>query len=171
MNYNPTTRNRIGDINRGLLVESSVFANLTYLKRVQTEVFTIKGCIMLLQLFIEGITDSGTGATLMTFNYTFSTPVITVKAMSLVTTSIASLPRGWRATWMGGAVGGSVIGLTVATGGCSDLICTTPMLLGGEGFIGTIGMLGTVADQASGTSIVAATYVPMSDGAQLSKLL
>ena len=72
---------------------------------------------------------------------------------------------------MGGAVGGSVIGLTVATGGCSDLICTTPMLLGGEGFVGTLGMLGTIADQASGTSIVAATYVPMSHGAQLSKLL
>jgi hypothetical protein len=167
MNYNVATRNRIGDMNRGLLVETSVFANATYLKRTQTEIFTIKGRIMLLQLFIEGITDSGTGATLMTFNCTFTTPTIAVTALSLVTTSIASLPRGWRALWKGGAVGGSVIGLTVATGGCSDLICTSPMILGGAGFVGTIGMLGTIADQASGTSIVAAAYVPMEDGASL----
>jgi hypothetical protein len=166
MNYSAITRNKIGDINRGLLVQTSVFNNLTYFHQDQWEVFLLKGRIMLLQLFMEAITDAGGGASLLQFNYTFTDPAITVKPLAAVSGSIAAYIRGSRCVWVGGAVASSMVE-TVATGGCSDVICAAPVILGGKGFVGSIGMVTTIANGVSGTSQIVATYVPMSDGASL----
>jgi hypothetical protein len=164
--YNPSTQERIADLVCGMRVETGVFDNLTYFHQDQMELFHLYGRVWLKQLFIECITDNGGGATLIQFNYTFTTPAITVKPLSAVTTSIAALVRGSRIVWVGGAVATATV-LTVATGGCSDVIADAGAIMGGIGFIGTIGMLTSVANPVSGTSQAVAFYVPMSDGAYM----
>lgn len=164
-NYNQSTRNRIADI-YGLRVEVPTFANLTYFHQDQWELFHVYGRVLLRQLFIEAITANGAGGTLLQFNYTFTTPAITVKPLCAVSASIASIPQGTRIVWVGGAVATAAV-ITVATGGCSDVIADAGAILGGEGFVGTLGMLTTTADAASGTSKAVAVYLPLSDGAYL----
>ena len=165
-NFSPSTIDVIGDITNGIGVATGVFANLTYFHQDQWELFHVYGRVLLKRLFIECITDNGAGATLIQFNYTFTTPAITVKPMCAVSGSIAAVPRGARFVWVGGAVATACV-ITVATGGFSDVVNTNPAILGGEGFIGTVGMLTTTADAASGTSQAFAYYVPMSDGAYM----
>lgn len=165
--YSPSTQARIADLILGLRVEVPTFANLTYFHQDQWELFHIYGRILLKQCFVEAVTDNGAGATLLQFNYTFTTPAITVKPLCAVSASIAAMPRGTRVTWVGGAVATAAV-ITVATGGCSDVIqAGSGAILGGEGFIGTLGMLTTTADAVSGTSKAVAFYVPMSDGAYM----
>lgn len=150
----------------GIRVEVPAFANLTYFHQDQWELFHIYGRILLLQCFIEAVTDNGAGGTLLQFNYTFTTPAITVKPLCAVSASIASIPRGTRVVWVGGAVATAAV-ITVATGGCSDVICDRGAILGGLNFVGTLGMLTTTADAVSGTSMAVACYVPLSDGAYM----
>ena len=166
MIYNNSSRMRIADINRGLLTETSVFNNLAYFHQDQWEAFILKGRIMLLQLFMEAITDAGGGASLLQFNYTFTDPAITVKSLCGVSGSLAAYIRGSRCMWVGGAVASAPIE-TVATGGCSDVICNAPVILGGANFVGSIGFVTTIANAVSGTSKIVATYVPMSKDASL----
>ena len=168
-NYNPSTIARIGDLENGIRVDTSVYNVLTYHHQDQWEFFNIYGRIKLKHLFIEFITDNGGGATLLQFNYTFTTPVITVKPLSGVSGSIAALVRGSRIVWLGGAVV-TATGITVATGACSDL-ATTPIILGGVGFVGTVGILTTTADAVSGTAQASLFYFPMSDGAYVTAAL
>jgi len=162
-NYAPSTRARIADLMVGMRVETGTFASLTYLHQDQWELFNVFGRIQITNLFCEMVTDFAGGATLLNFNYTFTTPTITVKPLCGASASIAALVRGSRVVCLGGAVA-TAGGLTVATGGYSDLE-VTPGILGGLDFEGTIGMVSTVADATGGTARCVLTYVPMSDGA------
>jgi hypothetical protein len=166
--YSPSTQERVGDLIHGLRVETGVFNTATYMlhngaSTGQFEIFKVYGRIQWKHLFIEFITDSGGGAALVQFTYTFTTPSITVKPLSGASGSTAALVRGSRIVCLGGAVS-TATGITVATGGASDL-AVTPGILGGIGFIGTIGMLTTSASNTSGTAQAVLFYVPMSDGA------
>ncbi len=166
MNYNPSTISRIADIHAGLRVETSVFANLTYFAGVantQTELFKVYGRIWVRQLFIEAITDNGAGATILQFNCTFTTPVIGVNAMNGAVVSIAAMGRGSRVVWIGGAV--ASITVLTDSAGLSDVLPDAGQIVGGVGFVGSIGMKATIADAASGTSQAVLVYVPLSDGA------
>jgi hypothetical protein len=169
MNYNPSTIARIGDLENGIRVDTSVYNVLTYHHQDQWEFFNIYGRIKIKHLFVEFITDNGGGATLLQFNYTFTTPAITVKPLTAVSASIAALVRGSRIVCLGGAVA-TAAGITVATGGCSDL-ATTPVILGGVGFVGTVGILTTTADAVSGTAQASLFYFPMSDGAYVTAVI
>lgn len=162
--YSPSTIEVIGDLVSGLRVEVPTFANLTYFHQDQMELFKVYGRIILKRLFIECITDNGGGATQLQFTYTFTTPAITIKPLCAKCASIAALVRGSRIVWVGGAVATAAV-VTVATGGCSDVINSSPVILGGEGFIGTVGMLTSDANPVSGTSKAILYYVPDSDGA------
>lgn len=166
-NYSPSTRSVIGDIAVGMKVNTGVFNTATYINHVtnsgQFELFKIYGTILWQRLYIEFITNNGGGASLVGFTYTFTTPAITVKPISAVSASVAALVRGSRVVCLGGAVN-TPAGITVATGGYSDL-AVTPGVIGGEGFIGTLGMVTTTATSASGTAQAFLYYVPMSDGA------
>ena len=174
MNYNPSTMARIADIYRGLQVDTAVFNTATYWNKDgattgQFELFNVYGRIKWIHLFIEMITDSGGGAALLAFNYTFTTPAITVKPLSAASGSTASLVRGSRVVCLGGAVA-TATGITVATGGASDL-AVTPGILGGVSFIGTIGMVTTSANNTSGTAQASIFYVPMSDGSYVTSVI
>jgi hypothetical protein len=163
-NYNPSTIDVLGDMFTGVRVEVPTFACLTYMHQDQWELFKVYGRVLLRRLFIEWITDHAGAGTLLQFNYTFTTPAITVKPMCAVSGSVAAMVRGSRAVWVGGAVATATV-LTVATGGFSDVVNTNPAILGGEGFIGTVGMLTTTADSTGGTAKAVLCYSPLSDGA------
>lgn len=162
-NYAPSTRARIGDLITGMKVESTVLANLTYLHQDQWEVFNVHGRIMVLQLYWEAITLNGGGATLFHYNFTSTTPAVGVAPLGVVSASIAALPQGARCVWVGGAVGTAHV--ITASAGISDVICVNPQILGTEGGVGSVGMLTTTADAASGTHQHFMHYIPMSDGA------
>jgi hypothetical protein len=163
---NPSAIESMENFINGIRVEVPAFANATYFLQAQWELFKIRGRILLTRLFCEMVTANSTGATLFQFNYTFTTPAITVKPLCAVSASIASLPQGSRIVWVGGAVATAAV-ITVATGGCSDVVNTNPVILGGLNFVGTLGMLTTTANAVGGTSMVVACYVPLSDGAYM----
>ena len=162
-NYSPSTRQVLGDIAGGMMVKSSVLANLTYLHQDQWEVFNVHGRIMVLQLYWEAITVNGAGATLFQYNFTSTTPAVGVQPMGAVSASIAALAQGLRCVFVGGAVGTAHV--ITATAGISDVICVNPHIIGTEDGVGSIGMLTTTADAASGTHQHFLHYIPMSDGA------
>jgi hypothetical protein len=176
MNYSPSTRSRVADIVRGLQVKTSVFINHSYFHQQQAEFFNVFGRIMLMQLFVEFITATGTGGTFLQFNYTSTTPTIGVQPISGASGSIASLFRGGRVVWQGGAVA-TVAVVTVSSvtlSGISDFISVKPQIIGLVGGIGTIGILTSnddPQDSAVPTSQVFLNYVPMSPGAYVTKVV
>jgi hypothetical protein len=172
MNYNPSTIARIGDINRGIQVDTGIMLNATYMHRDQIEDFNVFGRIMVLQLFCEVTADFDAGAAL--FQYTYScathTPAIVSTKLGLVSLTIASLTVGCRICYTGGAVGNTNHVVCNATGGVSDLICVAPPIIGYKDGVGTIGHLTTTADQAAGSVYHSIFYVPMSDGAYVTAI-
>lgn len=164
VNFNQSTQAMIGMITGGLRVETATLANATYLLNgTQTELFNVYGRILVLNLFIELITAASANATTLQFNTTFTTPVIAVNPMGAACASISAKGAGQRIVHVGGAVATAAI-LTDSSG-LSDITCVTPQIVGGYQFVGTIGVLGAAASQASGTFRAAMLYVPFSDGA------
>ena len=170
-NYAPSTRARIADLIMGMHVNTThgglVAANFT--STAQTELFTLTGRIMVLQLFIELTSATDANATVVMFNATFTTPVIALNALSIDSVTIASLGAHQRITCVGDAVG-TALSLTDGPG-VTDVTMAGNMILGGEtaagaNTVGTIGMLASTATQAATVSATAHLfYIPMSPGA------
>lgn len=172
MNFNPSTREMIGFINGGLRKETSTLANATYLLgagNTQTELFTVHGRILLLQMYIELITAASAHATTVQFNCTFTTPVIALNPMGAACAAITSLGRGGRIVHVGGAVATAAV--ITDSPGLSDVTCANRHIVGGHDFVGTIGILAAFADQASGTFRAVLNYLPYSDGAYIEAAL
>lgn len=169
-NYPPSTIGRIGDINRGLMVETGSLAKDYFagLASTQTELFTLKGRILIRYLFLEILTDFGANAVQVAFNVTFTTPVIAKNALCIKCAALTSGVAGLRAWHIGGAVGTTMV--ITDSAGVSD-IAVIPQMVGGKDFVGTLGMLATDATLASGTAQVVLCYVPMSEGAYAEALL
>ena len=170
-NYQPSTIQAIGDIQRGVIVETSVLANATYLLTGdnQTEIFNVYGRIMLTQLFCEAITAFGAQATTMYYNFTSTTPAVAVQPISAASGSLSGLAQGLRHVFVGGAVATACV--ITATAGVSDVICVNPQIIGTKSGVATIGILTAAASQLSGTCQFACCYVPMSDGAYVTAAL
>ena len=163
MNYPPSTIARIADIHEGIGVETSVLENATYLTgATQTEVFTVKGLVKILELFIEFTEACSANATQVLFNCTFTTPVIAVNAMCAKCASISALGQGGRILWLGGAVATAAVVTDGA--GLSVGAAVIPQLVGGKDFIGSIGILDSDANQSDGNFFVHCRYVPILDG-------
>lgn len=162
----------IGYIAGGLRVETSTLANATYLLGAggtQTELFNVSGRIMVLQLYLELITAASANATTIQFNCTFTTPAIALNAMGAASAAITSKGQGQRIVHVGGAVATAAV--ITDSAGLSDVTCTTPHIVGGHGFVGTIGIAAAAADQASGTFRAILHYLPFSDGASAAAAL
>lgn len=163
MNYNPSTIGRIGDINQGIGVQTSVLANATYLTGgTQTELFTVKGLVKILELFIEFTVACSAHATQVAFNCTFTSPVIAVNPMCAKCAAITSLGQGGRILWLGGAVATAAV--ITDSAGLSVGAAVIPQLVGGKDFVGSIGCLDSDANQASGNFFASLRYVPVLDG-------
>lgn len=170
-NYPPSTIARIADIHSGLRVETGSLAGATYLlgaANTQTELFTVKGRVKILTLYLEVLTALSNNACQVLFNCTFTTPTIAANAMCGKCASIAQAAQGQRIWWLGGAVATAAV-LTDGAG-LSD-INVTPQIVGGKDFVGSIGILASDASITSGTFMGIVHYVPMSDGAYIESLL
>jgi hypothetical protein len=166
--FQPSTQSMIGFIGGGLRVETSTLANATYLLGAggtQTELFDVYGRILVTQLYLELIVAASANATTVQFNCTFTTPVIALNAMGAACGSISGLGQGQRIVHVGGAVATAAV--LTDSAGLSDVTCVTPHIVGGHGFVGTIGIAAAAADQASGSFRAIAHYLPYSDGAYL----
>ena len=164
--FQPSTQTMIGYIGGGLRVETSTLANATYFLGAggtQTELFNVYGRILVLQLYVELITAASANATTLQFNCTFTTPVIALNAMGAACASISGKGQGQRIVHVGGAVATAAV--ITDSAGLSDVTCVTPHIVGGYGFVGTIGIAAAAADQASGTFRAMLHYLPYSDGA------
>lgn len=170
-NYSPSTIARIADMNTGLRVETGSLAGATYLLTggTQTEIFTVKGLVLVKLLFIEVLTTLSAHACQVLFNCTFTTPSIAANAMCAKCAALTSAARGVRAVWVGGAVATAAV--ITDSAGLSDVLPTAGHLVGGDGFVGSIGILSSDASITSGTFKVVTAYVPMSDGAYVEALL
>ncbi len=169
MNYNPSTIARIGDIVNGIRVDTSVLTALTYLDTSQHELFNVLGRVKIHRLFAEVTTVFGNQAGLVQFNATWSSPVIAVAPLCAVSITVAQLAVGERISLVGGAVATAAI--LTATPGITD-INITPQVIGGVtgagvNYVGTIGILDTVAAVTSGGFRCSVYYTPMSDGAYI----
>jgi len=162
--FQPSTQKMIGLVGGGLLVETSTLANATYLLNgTQTELFDVYGRILVSQLYIELVTAASANATTLQYNCTFTTPAIGVNAMGAACASISGLGQGQRIVHVGGAVATAAV--LTDSAGLSDVTCVTPHIVGGLSFVGTIGVLGAAASQASGTFRAVMHYLPYSEGA------
>lgn len=166
-NFNPSTIEMVGHLMNGIRVDTSVLANLTYLHQDQWEIFNVYGRIKIHNLFLEVTVVCSNNATQVLFNYTSTTPAIAVQPLCAKCASIAQLAVGERIFFVGGAVATAAV--ITATPGISD-INVTPHIVGGvaadgTNYVGSIGILSSDADQASGSVRGSIFYTPMSDGA------
>lgn len=171
MNYPQSTRERVADIKNGVLVETGTLANSTYLLTggTQTEIFTVKGLIKVHELYLEFLTACSAHATQVLFNCTFTTPSVAANAMCAKCAAITSLGQGGRVVWLGGAVATAAV--ITDSPGLSDVLPSAGQLVGGVGFIGSIGILASDASQASGTFKASILYTPRTVGAYVEALL
>ena len=163
--YPASTRDRIGDLVTGMRIDTTVGAATTYCVQTQQEIFNVYGRIYIMELYGEVISAFGADATTMQFNYTSSTPVITVQDLcGLSTDVLTSAPRGDRIQHPGGAV--ATLATGSATPGVGDEHCADPQIIGLKNGIGTVGIL-TAGANATGTGTIQFSihYIPMSDGA------
>ncbi|HBA83388.1 MAG TPA: hypothetical protein DCZ95_04755 [Verrucomicrobia bacterium] len=172
-NYNASTIARIGDLVNGIRVDTSVIANATYLAGTQVEIFNVVGRVKIHSLFGEVCVVCSNNATALLFNYTSTTPSIAVQPLCGASGSMAQLAVAERVWWVGGAVATAAV--LTATPGISD-INATPQIVGsvtsaGANAVGTIGILTSVANQASGSIRFSIFYTPMSDGAYVTAVL
>lgn len=172
MNFNQSTRNMISTIVGGMQVETSTLAAATYLAgaaNTQTELFTVKGRILVMQLYLEVVSALSNHAQQVLFNCTFTTPSIAANAMCAKCASTASGAQGLRVVWKGGAVATAAV--ITDSAGLSDVICVSPQIVGGLDFVGSIGILSSDASHNAGTFRAYMHYLPYSAGAYAEALL
>jgi len=166
-NYAPSTRERISDLVAGMRIETGVFNCATYINHTtntgQFELFNVYGRILMMHLYIEAITVWGAGASVISFTYTSSDPVIGVQEVCDASASVATLAEGLRVVWPGGVV--ATLATITPTAGISDYVPPNPHYIGTQGGTGTIGMLTATATLASGTAQAFMNYVPLENGA------
>jgi len=162
-NYSQSTIDVVGDMVRGLKVETPTFLNATYIKVAQVSLFNVHGKIRLLYLGVEAVTTWSADATTVKFGYDPSTPATAVVDLCAASGALTSLAVGKQV---------SVLGDALATGALESAnpgvaLKTNPMDIGTENGVGVLCITGAGAAQtgATATSIARCLYVPLSDGA------
>ena len=173
-NYAPSTRARIADLVAGMRVDTGSLIATTYCDHTtasgQHELYTIKGRIILLNLFFEVVTaDLSANATTMVWNATFSNTAYTVQPIGTKCASVSGLKIGHRIVWGGGVLATAATLTTEPY--ISDYAAVSPLLLGGIGAVGTIGSKAEAATMTTGYLKCSLFYVPASDGAYVEALV
>ncbi len=159
----------VGDLNRGLLVETStILATACWETADHQAIFNTYGRILLLELYGEITTDMA-GAAQPNFSYTGITPAsVGITDICAVSASIAALVIGNRVVWPGGTVAGVL--LISGNAYLSPAHTGVGFILGGVtaagvNFVGAIWADGSWADATAGAVRFSCVYAPMSDGA------
>ena len=172
MNYNPSTLERIADIKGGIRVDTGVINATTLLDHnpsASVSLYAIHGRILLVQWYVEVISAISDNAATLQFVCTFTTPSIAENAMGAKCASLAKAAQGLRVVHVGGAVATAAV--ITDSAGLSDVTCVTPHIVGGYGFVGTLGTLCADATATTGTLQSSLHYIPYSDGAYVEALL
>ena len=172
-NYNNSTREMVGNIAGGIRVDTGdVLATLVldHSPALAVQLFTVIGRIQVLQLYYEISTDISANAAQVTWNATFSSPVvITIQPIGTKCASVSGLAAGARVVWGGGVLATAA---TITTSpGISDFADVTPAIIGMEDGVGTIGSLCTDATATAGVLKCSLHYLPMSTGAGVEALI
>ena len=162
-NYNQSTRERIADINRGMVVSTPTMNNTTAMPgNADVDFFTVYGRIRILTLDIEAVTAWSNDATTLKFTFDPSTPAIAAIDISAACTTVAQLAVGQRVRLVGTALNTA---LAIDANATVSLQPAAYLEVGCFGGVGAIGMTSAAAAQTSGTSKATITYVPLTPGA------
>jgi len=167
-NYNPSTIARIGDLLNGIRVSTGALAAETYIHQNQSELFNVYGRIKIHELFAEVTEAISNNAATVLYNFTSTTPSISVQPLCAACASVAQLAVGERIAWLGGAVATAAV--ITATPGITD-VARGSQIVGTDGGVATIGMLSGSADCTDGTVKVTICYTPLSDGAYVTAIV
>jgi hypothetical protein len=172
MNYNPSTLARISDIHSGIRVDTGSLAATLILDHnpsLAVQLFNVYGTIKLLNLFFEITTVLSADAAQVTWNATWTSPVIAIQPIGTKCASVSALAAGHRIVWGGGILATAA---TITTSpGISDFAAVTPAIIGMKSGVGTIGSLCSDATCTTGAMFCSLFYVPWSDGAYVSAIL
>jgi hypothetical protein len=173
--YNPSTISRLGDIGRGMLVETSWLAATAYMIQAQVNLFTVYNRILIVGLWGEVGLAAYAGATYLQFNWTASVPVISVQPLGAVCSSMNTFAVGRRVTNVGDAVGTATA--VTASAGISYLPMNRMMVGNAPTAAGvtSVGQIGQLTSNANGTGTAtlkfSLLYFPIDDGAYAEALL
>ena len=166
MNYNPSTIARIGDINRGIIVQTATCDNTAVLKATAVSIFTVYGRIRILSLDIEAVTAFSNDATLIKWQFDASVPAVATADISAAALTAAQIAAGRRVVFQGTALNTAQV---ISANPCISLEAPNTMDVGCEAGVGTLDTVGAVA-QTSGTCKITLCYVPISTGAYVQSL-
>jgi hypothetical protein len=160
--YSPSTIERVGDIGRGLVVQTPTMNNTTALTVASYDLFRVYGRIRILSLDIEVVTVWSNDATTLQYYFDPSTPAVAAVTISAACTTVANLAVGKRVTLDGTALNTAA---AIAASQCVSLAVSKTLDVGCENGVGMIGVTGAAAAQTSGTCRATLMYYPITAGA------
>lgn len=164
MNYSPSTRERVGDMVRGLIVETATLNATAALVSTAKDLFTVYGLVRILTLEMEVVTVLGADATTLTYSFDASSPAVATAAISGASASLANLAVAKRVKLSGTALNTAPI---VSANPAISLTANASIDLGCIDGVGTITSTGGTADATSGTVKFRVAYVPITAGAYI----
>jgi len=163
---NTSTREAIGQVTVGVRVQTSVFANATYIAAGATDVFTVNGRIRIVSLDLEAVTAFSDTATLLKWQFNPSEPAVVAYDISGAALTCATIAQGRRVVFQGTALDTAQV---ISDNAAASLEAPNTMDVGCYAGVGTLAIVGAVA-ATSGTSIITLCYIPLSDGAYVTAL-
>lgn len=164
-NYSPSTVARIGDINRGMQVDSEILTGtVSFVTTVPIYVFTVGGRIIIRSLFFE-VMSTWAGATLLRFVWKSTIPAVTVQDLSGDCTSLDTFAAGRRVVLVGTLTSTPAVVLPVTPGITTNIMCASMMVgnatsAAGVQQVGQIGCTPTVTS-TGGTGKFTLLWVPV----------
>jgi hypothetical protein len=167
MNLQPSTIDAIGKVTTGVVLQTPVFNNATWIAALATPIFTVYGRIRILSLDLEAVTAFSNTATLLEWQFDQSDPAVAAFSITGAAATCANIARGLRVSFQGTAL--NTVQVISANPGCS-LETPNTLDIGCLNSIGTLDIIGAVA-ATSGTSIITLCYVPVTDGAYVDNII
>jgi len=143
MNYNSSTQERIGDLERGMMVKTGNLEASTYLHQNTSSLFNVYGTIKVIALFGEITEAISANAATLKYAFVSTDPVIAVADMSAASGSLSEAAVGLRVTLPGADV--TTATAITATPGIS-YNPTAPMIIGTDAGTGAIQITTAGAD-------------------------
>jgi len=167
MDYQPSTIDAIGKVTTGVVLQTPVFDNATWIAAGATDIFTVYGRIRILSLDYEAVTTFSATATLQKWQFDPSVPASAAYDITGAAATCSGITQGKRVSFQGTALNTAMI--ISAEQACS-LYTPNTLDIGCLNGVGTLGLIGAVA-ATSGTGIITLCYVPMYDGSYVENII
>jgi len=161
MNYSQSTRDRLGDIKRGIRAVTTAFSITT---QVTTTIFATKGRILVNALFAEVTTLLDSHAVTAKFRFQSTTPVIAIADICAASDSASGLAVGQRIICPTATIA-TKADITGAAG--VGFWPSVQLIIGTPEGVGLIAFTTGGADLHSGAVTFSCYYVPLDPGASV----